>query len=144
RVFVAVHVGTAVFDLRRYSLIVYRLSRYQTCAFVQISQRRGSRSGCSRIVVVANPALIEVNFFAALGTILGKPLKVQNLCRTLEISLRSIRGASFPGLLSREQPSCSRGAQTQDQDHHQYPCVLHSSSFGSEVLPARRVYSSGW
>src|SRR5207245_1071297 len=63
RVLVGGHVGTAVFDLRYHSLIVDRLSRYQSGAFVEISQRRGSCSGCPRIVVVADQTFIEVNFF---------------------------------------------------------------------------------
>src|SRR5438093_13256208 len=79
RILVAGHAGTAGFDLRCDSLIVDRLSRYQSGAFVKISQRRCGRSGRSRIVVVADPTLIEVNFFAALGTTLGKPFKVENL-----------------------------------------------------------------
>src|SRR6266581_8620628 len=128
-VLVAGHVRTAGFNFRCDCLIVNRLSRYQSGAFVEISQRRGRRSGCSRIVVVANPALIEVDFFSALGTTLGKPLKVQNLCGTLEIALRGIRGASVSGLLKGEQQSCAGRAEIQDQDHHQYPCVSHSSTF---------------
>src|SRR2546429_5089204 len=68
RVLVGGHVGTAVFDLRCHSLIVDRLSRYQSGAFVEISQCGGSCSGCPRIVVVADPTFIEVNFFSPLGT----------------------------------------------------------------------------
>src|SRR5207249_5241212 len=33
---------------------------------------------------------------------------------------------SFSGLLSGEQQSGVRGAETQKEDHRQYPCVLHS------------------
>ena len=102
RVLVAGHAGTAVFDLRCDSLIVYRLSRYQPGAFVEIPQRRGSRSSRSCIVVVANPALIEVNFFSALGTAVGKPLEVQNLCRTLKTALRRIGRTAVWRLLSRK------------------------------------------
>src|SRR6266516_3369000 len=125
-VLVAGHVRTAGFNFRCDCLIVNRLSRYQSGTFVEISQRRGGGSGCSRIVVVANPALIEVNFFSALGTTLGKPLKVQNLCGTLEIALRRIRRTSFAGLLNGEQQSGVGGAETQKEDHRQYPCVLHT------------------
>src|SRR5215475_4645387 len=55
RVLIRGHVGTAVLDLRGDSLIVDRLSRYQSRTLVQIPQRRGSRSGGARVVVVANP-----------------------------------------------------------------------------------------
>src|SRR5207237_4619776 len=50
RVLIGGHVGTAVFDLRGNSFIVYRLSRYQSGPFIEISQRRGGCSGCSRVV----------------------------------------------------------------------------------------------
>jgi len=102
RVLVGGHVGTAVFDLRYHSLIVDRLSRYQSGAFVKISQCGGSCSGCPRIVVVADPTFIEVNFFSPLGTALGKPLEIENLCRTLETAFGRIRRTARSGVLQAE------------------------------------------
>src|SRR5437867_1535860 len=122
RVLVGGHVGTAAFDLRCNSLIVYRLSRYQSGSFIEISQGRGGCSGCSRVVIVADPALIKVNLFSALGAALGKPLKVKNLCRTLETALRRV------GRRAGRRAGCRAPTgvlQTEHQDQSQYRCVLH-------------------